>query len=141
MTRQQLERQLAEHHAGFATRDAKRLAAVHAPHGTFASPSHGVVHGRAAIQEVYEYWYTAFPDFLLSWESAIIDPPRAAVFWAFEGTAARHFFGDVRHGSRVKMAGAAEYEFGDEGILAVRHVFDFSAVLINTGVLKIKPAS
>ena len=39
----------------------------------------GLVRGRAAIHGIYRYWYTAFPDFLLSWNSAIIDPPRAGM--------------------------------------------------------------
>ena len=39
----------------------------------------------------------------------------------------------------IKMVGAAEYTFGDEGLVSVRHIFDFSAVLVTAGVLKIKP--
>lgn len=141
MTRETIVRHLAEHQAGFAARDPERLAAGHVPGGTFSSPAHGLVRGRAAILEVYKYWYAAFPDFTLTWDSAIIDPPRAAVFWAFEGTAVGPFFGEVKPGTRVAMAGAAEYEFGEAGIVAVRHLFDFSAMLVTAGVLKIKPAS
>jgi hypothetical protein len=38
------------------------------------------------------------------------------------------------------MRGAGEFVFGDDGIQSVRHIFDFSALLVSTGVLKIKPA-
>jgi hypothetical protein len=143
VTRADVEKQLAEHAAGFAARDAERLAATHTPEGTFESPAAGLVRGRPAILDVYRYWYKAFPDFMLTWDSPIIDTttaPRASVFWSFAGTAAGPFFGDVRPGVHVKMVGAAEYTFSPEGIVAVRHIFDFSAVLVATGVLKIKPS-
>ena len=140
MTRDAIERQLTEHQAGFLARSADALASTHAPDGTFESPAHGLVQGRAAIRGVYEYWYTGFPDFMLTWGTPIIEPPRAAVFWRFEGTTTGRFFGDVRPGTPVKMIGAAEYTFGPEGIVAVRHIFDFSAVLVSAGILKLKPA-
>ena len=139
MTRAAIEQRLAEHQAGFLARSPDALAATHAREGTFESPAHGVVRGREAIREIYRYWYDAFPDFMLSWGAPIIEPPRAAVFWKFEGTTTGPFFGEVRAGTRIKMIGAAEYTFGSEGIVAVRHIFDFSAALVSAGVLKIKP--
>jgi predicted ester cyclase len=141
MTRAAILQQLSEHQVGYANRDPDRLAASHAPDGTFASPAYGIVHGRDKIRDVYRYWYNAFPDFMLSWEAAIIDPPRAATFWLFEGTAVGPFFGDVKAGTRVKMDGASEFVFGEDGIVSVRHVFDFSKLLVATGVLRLKPAS
>lgn len=143
MTRADVERILAEHAAGFAARDAERLAATHTADGTFESPAVGVVRGRPAILDVYRYWYRAFPDFTLAWGPPIIDagePPRAAVFWNFEGTAEGPFYGDPKPGKHVKMVGSAEFTFSPEGIVSVRHLFDFSAILVATGVLKIRPS-
>jgi hypothetical protein len=140
MTRSDIERRLAEHQAGFLARSPDQLALTHAPDGLFESPAHGVVRGRDAIRDVYRYWYSAFPDLMLTWGSPLIDAPRASLFWKFEGTATGYFFGEVRPGASIKMVGAAEYTYGPEGILSVHHIFDFSAVLVNAGVLKIKPA-
>lgn len=140
MTREAIEQLLAEHQAGFLARSVEALAATHAPDGTFESPAHGLVRGRDAIVEVYRYWYKAFPDFSLRWGAPVIDPPRASVIWRFEGTTTGPFFGDVRPGTAISMDGAAEFVFGAEGIVSVRHIFDFSALLANAGVLKIKPA-
>ena len=140
MTRAAIEELLAKQKDAFARRDAAALAALHAPNGTFDSPAYGVVAGRQAIHDIYRYWYKAFPDFLLTWESAIIDPPRAAYFWDFNGTTAGPFFGEVKVGSKVKMIGAAELACGPEGILRIRHVFDFSGTLMRAGVLKVKPS-
>jgi predicted ester cyclase len=140
MTREIIEQLLARQQAAFARRDVDELTAAHAPEGTLESPAYGVVRGRDAIREVYRYWYRAFPDFLLAWEHAVIDPPYASYFWTFEGTAAGPFFGEVRPGTHVKMIGATENLFGDQGIVATRHVFDFSGTLVRLGVLKVKPS-
>jgi predicted ester cyclase len=139
MTRAEVERRLAEHQAGFLARSPALLAETHAVDGTFESPAHGMVRGRDAIRDVYQYWYNAFPDFMLTWRTPVIDPPIAAVFWKFDGTVTGPFFGEVRAGTPIRMLGAAEYTFGEAGIVAVRHIFDFSAVLVNAGVMKIKP--
>jgi predicted ester cyclase len=140
MTRADVHQRLAEHQAGFLARSADALAATHALEGTFESPAHGLVRGRDAIRDVYRYWYNAFPDFMFTWGAAVIDPPRAAVFWKFDGTTTGPFFGEVKPGTPIHMSGAAEYTFGEGGIVSVRHIFDFSAVLVSAGVLKIKPA-
>lgn len=140
MTRQAIENLLARQKAAFAHRDVGALTALHAPDGTFESPAYGLVTGRDAIRDVYRYWYSAFPDFLLSWEHALIDPPRASYLWTFSGTVAGPFFGDVKVGSRVNMVGATECHCQEDLILSIRHVFDFSGALMRTGVLKVKPA-
>ena len=138
MTRATIEQCLADHQAGFLARSPDALARTHAADGSFVSPAHGLVHGREAIRNIYVYWYSAFPDFMLVWGTPLIEPPRAAIFWTFEGTTTGPFFGDVRPGTPIKMSGAAEYVFSDEGIVSVRHIFDFSQVLVSAGVLKIR---
>lgn len=140
MTRAAIDQLLAQQKEAFARRDPEALTVLHEQEGTFESPAYGIVHGRDAIRDVYRYWYTAFPDFLLTWESPLIDPPRASYFWSFTGTAAGPFFGDVKVGSRVTMVGATESVYGTQGILSTRHVFDFSGALMRTGVLKVKPS-
>lgn len=141
MTRAAIEEILARHKEAFARRDAEALAAMHTEEGTFESPAYGLVKGREKIREIYHYWYGAFPDFLLTWESALIDPPRASFFWTFAGTATGPFFGEVKIGSKISMIGAAEAELSPEGIVSIRHVFDFSGTLVRAGVLKVRPTS
>jgi hypothetical protein len=140
MTRTAIEQALTKQKNAFLRRDVEALTALHAPDGTFESPAYGVVSGRDSIRDIYRYWYAAFPDFILTWDSALIDPPLASYFWTFNGTAAGPFFGDVKVGAKVSMIGATQATFGPEGIIAIRHVFDFSGTLMRTGVLKVKPA-
>jgi predicted ester cyclase len=140
MTREAIEALLARHKRAYLQRDVEALVGCHAPDGSFESPAYGVVHGRDAIRDVYRYWYRAFPDFLLTWDVALIDPPRASFFWTFDGTSQGPFFGEVRPGSKIHMIGATECEIGAEGMLSARHVFDFSGALVRMGVLKVKPS-
>jgi hypothetical protein len=140
MTRADIERQLARHKAAYLKRDVEELAACHTIDATFESPAYGVVQGRDAIRDVFRYWYRAFPYLMLTWETQLIDPPRASFLWTLDGTAEGPFFGDVRPGTRVTMTGATECLFTEQGIAAIRHVFDFSGGLLRAGVLKVKPS-
>lgn len=140
MTREMIEAVLARHAAAYQARDVDALTAEHTPDGMFDSPAYGLVRGREAIRNVYVYWYKGFPDFLLTFEPPLIDPPRASFFWSFVGTAAGAFFGEVQPGAKVTMIGASEYLCSDEGIVSARHVFDFSGLLVRAGALKVKPS-
>ncbi len=141
MTRTEIVALFERHRAAFKRQDAEALAADHAAEGTLESPAHGMVTGRAAITEVYRYWFTAFPDLQVTWDEALIDGDCAAVFWTLAGTARGPFFGVVGAGSRVELRGAAEYRCADGAIQNVRHIYDFSSMLVKTGVLKVKPAT
>ena len=141
MTAAEIETLLERHRASFLRRDANALADDHAEDGTFESPAHGLVRGRDGIREVYRYWFDAFPDLKLDWTEPLVAENRAAVFWSFEGTASGQFFGFQGKGSKVALKGAADYRFGEGGITSVRHLFDFSGVLMKTGALKVKPGT
>jgi len=39
------------------------------------------------------------------------------------------------------MIGATACDCSAEGIVSIRHVFDFSGALVRTGVMKMKPAT
>lgn len=131
---------LEQHHAAFARHDAAALAAQHLDDGTFESPAVGIVHGRKAIEQVYAYWFNAFPDMRFSWGPPIVDGDRAALFWILEGTVEGPFFGVPNPGTHVMVTGAAQYMFRDGGILSAAHIFDFSALLMKAGILKARPA-
>jgi steroid delta-isomerase-like uncharacterized protein len=139
MTRDEIVALFDRHQEAFVRRDADALASQHAEQGILESPAHGVVRGRGKIADVYRYWFTAFPDLRLHLGSPIVGDDRAAVFWTFAGTAHGPFFGIIGAGTRIEMSGAAEYMLADGAIQSVRHIFDFSGVLMKTGVLRVKP--
>jgi predicted ester cyclase len=140
MTRSEIVALLEQHRDGFRCRDAAALATGHTENGTFDSPAHGLLEGRPKILAVYEYWFAAFPDLTLTWGDPLIDGDHAAIFWEFSGTSRGPFFGIVGANTPVEMHGAAEIHVADGGIKSIRHVFDFSSVLVRTGVLKVRPS-
>ena len=142
MTRAEIERLLQEHRDGFVQRDPEALAAGHLSEGTFQSTATNIVRGRPAIEAVYRNWFAAFPDLLLQWDSALIDESqgRAMFFWTLTGTHRGSFFGIQGTGLQVSTEGAAEVYFADGGIQSIRHVFDFTGMLVAAGVLKARPA-
>lgn len=139
MTRDEILARLDRHRDAFASRDPARLAADHTENGTFESQAVGVVVGRPGIQGVYAYWLKAFPDMEFTWREPVIDGDRAAIFWHFRGTVEDAFFGPAHPGGRVEFNGAGEYHFSHDGIVSVKHVFDFTGALVSAGVLKVKP--
>jgi steroid delta-isomerase-like uncharacterized protein len=139
MTRTDIEALLERHAEAFARRDPAELALQHTPDGIFRSPAAGTVRGRQAIEQVYRYWFDAFPDMRFSWPTPLVDDSRAALFWTLDGTMQGAFFGVSSSGTRVQVTGAGLYTFADDGIAEVSHIFDFSAVLMKVGVLKAKP--
>ena len=131
---------LTRHHDAFERHDAAALAAQHLATGTFESPAVGLVRGRDAIEQVYSYWFKAFPDMRFTWVTPVIDDDRAALFWTLDGTIEGPFFGVPHAGTRLTASGAGLYTFRDGGILSASHIFDFSAVLMKAGILKARPA-
>jgi hypothetical protein len=142
MTRADIERLLQQHRDGFVQRDPVALAAGHLEEGTFESTATRVVRGRPAIEAVYRNWFAAFPDLMLHWDSSLIDEgqQRAMFFWTLTGTHRGVFFGIQGSGLQVSTEGAADFRFERGGILSVRHVFDFTGLLVAAGVLKARPA-
>lgn len=142
MTRAEIQRLLDEHREGFVRRDPVMLATGHLLEGTFESPATHVVRGRPAIETMYRYWFDAFPDLMLTWDAPLIDEGegRAMFFWMLTGTHSGPFYGLQGSGAKVSTEGAAEFRFAEGGIASVRHVFDFTGLLVAAGVLKAKPA-
>ena len=139
MTRAEIDALLERHRQSFASRNAATLTADHTVDGTFYSPAAGTVTGHEAIRQVYDYWLRAFPDMDFRWNQPVVEGDRVALFWNFRGTIAGAFFGDVRPGTRVEFAGAAEYHVSPAGIVSARHLFDFTGALVAAGALKVKP--
>lgn len=139
MTRSEVDNLLAAHQESFNSRDAARLARDHAEDGTFHSAAVGLASGRVAIEKVYTYWLTAFPDMSLIWDTPVVEGDRAALFWQFKGTLSGPFFGAEGSGAHVEFPGAAEYILSPQGIVSARHIFDFTGALVAARVLRVKP--
>jgi steroid delta-isomerase-like uncharacterized protein len=139
MSRQDIVALFDRRSAAWTAKDAHALAALHAEHGTVASPTGGALEGRQEIERIYQVWLSAFPDIQVKVEDLIIDGNRAVELSHLTGTHAGEFFGVSPTGRRVAVATASVVTIEDGEIAHERRIFDFTGVLVQVGVLKAKP--
>ena len=141
MTRDDILAVLARRDAAWTNRDAAALAATHAPGGTVASPTGGVLEGRAEIERVYRLWFSAFPDMTLTVDDLLGDGDRVVQIARMSGTHTGDFFGLAPSGRRVDAQVATLMTIAGGLVVEERRIFDFTGVLVQVGVLKAKPAT
>ena len=139
MTRDEIMALLGRRNAGWAARDPKALAATHALDGTVNSPTGGLLKGRDEIERIYRVWLTAFPDVVWQPQDVIIDGDRVVVLAKMVGTHAGEFFGLPPAGRHFEMEVALVMTVADGLIATERRVYDFTGLLVQTGVLRAKP--
>jgi steroid delta-isomerase-like uncharacterized protein len=139
MTRNEIEALLSRCAVAMMARDAAALADEHAEHCVMESPTAGgTVTGRDAVRQVYAAWYKAFPDLSTTPEPPVIDGHRTAQVFMLAGTDSGGFLGLPPTGKpfRLPLVWLCEAEHGS--ITRARPVYDFSGMLIQLGVLKVK---
>lgn len=141
MTRDEILALMARRQAAWEVRDATALAATHAPDGTVASPTGGVLEGRAEIERIYRLWLSAFPDIVLHVDETLIEGDRVVQIVRLTGTQAGEFFGVAPTGRHVEAQVALLLTVADGLVSEERRIFDFTGILVQVGVLKAKPSS
>ena len=139
MTHEEITALLVRREAAWKARDVATLASLHDPNGVVASPTGGVLEGRAEIERVYRLWLSAFPDLTTHVETPLIDGDRALQVLRFSGTHAGEFFGLPATGRHLEVTIACVLTFADDRIMEERRIYDFTGLLIQVGVLKAKP--
>jgi uncharacterized protein (TIGR02246 family) len=141
MERDEIVALLGRRNAAWSTRDARALAATHAPDGTVTSPAGGLLKGRAEIERVYWIWLTAFPDIVWHPEDIVIEGDRVVLVARMVGTHSGEFFGLAPTGRRMEVVIAMVITVADGLILSERRIYDFTGLLVQTGVIKAKPSA
>ena len=141
MTRDEILALMGRRSAGWAARDAKALADTHAPEGTVQSPTGGLLKGRSDIERVYRIWLTAFPDIVWQPQDVVIEGDRVVVLAKLVGTHAGEFFGLPPAGRHVEVEVALVMTVVDGLIATERRIYDFTGLLVQTGVLRAKPVN
>jgi predicted ester cyclase len=117
------------------------VADLHAPMGVLESPSAGgSVTGRAAIERVYQAWFTAFPDFDFTSDELLVDGDRVVEVGTISGTATGGFMGLPATDKPFHLPMIILFTVKDGHFLHERRVYDFTGLLVQIGVLKAKPA-
>jgi steroid delta-isomerase-like uncharacterized protein len=139
MTREDIVRFFDARLLDWRARNPERLASGHAEDGTVVSPMFGALHGRVEIAEAYRRLFTTFPDWFYKSEELIIDGTRVAQHFVANATHVGDFMGlpgTNRHG---RLEGVALFTMKDGLILHEQRQYDYSALLIQIGVLRSKP--
>ncbi len=125
----------------FARRDVTALAGMHAATGVVESPmAGGSVTGPAAIAQLYEAFFKAFPDATLTTEELVIDGDRVAQVATLAGTDSGGFLGLPASGKPFRVPLLILITVKDQQIVSERRIYDFTGLLIQIGVLKAQPA-
>lgn len=139
MTEHDARRFLEARQDKYRSRDAGALAADHATGGSVHSPIFATVVGRPAIERTYASLFQMFPDWALTFEEAIVDGPRVAHPCHVKATHQGDFMGLPGTGRQVDFRGVLLYRLEDGLIAEEWRLYDFTAVLLKTGVLRVKP--
>ena len=99
----------------------------------------GHLQGRAAVTESFRKLFTAFPDWKLKTEQLIIDADRAAIVFSTNATHSADFMGLPATGRKAQVTGVLVQRLGEATIEEELRLYDFTALLVQVGVLRAKP--
>src|SRR5436190_22590276 len=104
MTREEIAAFFVRRQEAVERRDADALAALHTEDCIVESLMAGTVTGRAAIAGVYQAWFKAFPDVIMTADDLIIDGNRAVLVNSVMGTDTGGFMGLPPTGRPFKLS-------------------------------------
>jgi predicted ester cyclase len=140
MDRQEIVALFARRQADWDHLNAASLAADHSEDGRVESPlAGGIAAGRAAIEKLYNTYFTAFADLHLEQDELLIDGNRAVLVGRASGTDTGGFMGMEPTGRAFSVPVVFCYELQGGLIHRERRVYDFTGVLVQVGLLKTKP--
>jgi steroid delta-isomerase-like uncharacterized protein len=125
----------------FERRDVATLASLYAETCIVESPTAGgTVTGSASVAHVYDAWFRAFPDLMLTDSELLIDGDRVARVATTIGTDTGGFMGIPATGKPFRLPIVFLCTLSGGRITAERRIYDFTGLLVQVGVLRAKPA-
>jgi steroid delta-isomerase-like uncharacterized protein len=141
MTREEIEALFVRYRDAVARLDAPTLASLHSEHSVVDSPSGGTHTGRVAIEQVYRGWFAAFPDLKVLTEQLVLEGDTVALVMTLAGTDVGGFMGLPPTGRHFQFPGVFVFTVENGEIVREQRIYDFTGMLVQIGVLKVKPAS
>lgn len=139
MTREEIAAFFARRQEAWARLDAAALTALHAEDCVLESPWVGTVAGREGIERVYRSLFRSFPDFKYQSEELLIEGDRVAQTATFGGTDVGGFMGLPPSGNQIRIPAVFLFTLRNHQIVRQRGIYDFTGMLVQIGVLKVKP--
>ena len=135
-----VERFLARRQELFRKHDAAALADDYAPDCVVESPVRGTIHGREDVEALFRDFFRAFPDVEYQRQEVLVDRDRLALTCTMRGTHHGEFLGLAGTGRSFDFQVAQIFKFRGDQIIEERRIYDFTGLLLQIGVLKVKPA-
>ena len=139
MTREETTRFFDRWNQAWASQDATALANLYAADCKVTSPMFGEMQGRAAVTESFKRLFKVFPDLNLKTEQLLIDGDRAAVVFSTTATHSGEFMGLPATGRKAQVSGVLVLNLDDGLVDEELRLYDFTALLLQVGVLRAKP--
>jgi steroid delta-isomerase-like uncharacterized protein len=139
MTREEVEALFAKRRDAWSRLDPIALSASYSSTCTVESPAGGTHTGRQAVAEVYRGWFTAFPDFKVLSEQLVIEGDNVAQVLMTSGTDVGGFMGLPPTGRHFKIPCVFVFALENGQIKREQRIYDFTGMLVQIGVLKVKP--
>lgn len=140
MTRDEIAAFFRHRQTLWTAHDAGGLADGHAPDSIVESPMFGHLCGRDAIRESYANLFATFPDWDLHIDDLVIDGQRAVQIFSVNATHTGEFMGLPGTNRRFTIQGVRVFEMGSGCIQREKRMYDFTAMLVQVGVLRARPA-
>ncbi len=132
---------IGRHVQAWNRRDAVALCQSHAESGVLVSPMFGRVEGRDPICRTYASLFAAFPDWQLQYDAPIVDGPRVAILFSVTATHKGDFMGLAGSGKRCAFEGVSLFRLEPGPLIGEeRRVYDFTGLLAQLGVLRLREA-
>lgn len=139
MTREEIVAFFARRQEALERLDVAALTDLHAEDSVLESAMAGTVIGRAGIEEFYRRLFASFPDFSYEPDELVIDGDRVVQTATFGGTDTGGFMGMRPTRKQVRIPGVFLFTLRNGQIVRLRSVYDFTGLLVQVGVLKVKP--
>jgi steroid delta-isomerase-like uncharacterized protein len=140
MTREEIVAFFQHRQRSYEDLDAAALARDYAEDAVIESPTAGTHSGRAAAEQNLRAVFDAFLDLKVRPESLLIDGDHVCQTLQIEGSNAGGLFGLPPTGKSFVLTAAFFYQLRARQIVREQRIYDFTGLLLQTGVLKAKPA-
>ena len=140
MTSEKVAAFIARHAAAWGQRDPALLASNHSAAGTLLSPMFHRIAGRPQIEKTYVYLFAAFSDWAMRYEEPFTNENRLAVFFSVAATHTGEFMGVPGTGRQCSFEGVSLFQLDPDLLIEEeRRVYDFTGLLVQLGVLRVRP--
>jgi steroid delta-isomerase-like uncharacterized protein len=141
MTNDAITTFIGRHQAAWNHRDPSALASGHAEDGIVISPMFGRVEGRDKIRGTYAALFATFPDWQIQFDPPMVDGSRVAASFSVTATHQGDFMGLAGTGRPCAFEGVSLFHFGTVLLIREeRRVYDFTGLLVQLAVLRVRPA-